>query len=65
MPDDNRVIADEDILDDQAHDSLALHDVKRVGSAAQTAEKRREGLGQAQEHGAIGSLVCDRLHFSP
>ena len=33
MPDDDRVVADEDVLDDQPHDSLALIDVKRVGGS--------------------------------
>ncbi len=35
MPDDDRVVANEDVLDDEAHDSLALQDVKCVGGAAQ------------------------------
>lgn len=65
MPDDDCVIADEDIFDDKAHDSLALNDVKGVGSAAETAEERRESLGQVQELGAIGSLVGDRLQLGP
>ena len=38
MPDDDRVVANEDVLDDETHDSLALHDLKRVRGAAQTAE---------------------------
>ena len=61
MPDDDRVLADEDVFDDQAHDSLALNDVKRVGGAAQPTEERRESLGQAQERRTIGILVSDRL----
>ena len=65
MPDDDGVVADKDVLDDEAHDSLALNDVKRVGGVAQTAEERGEGLGQAQERGAIGSLVGDRLQLGP
>ena len=63
MPDDDSVITDEDVLDDEAHDALALNDIKRVGGAAQTAEERRESLGKAQERGAIGSLVSDRLQL--
>ena len=47
MPDDDGVVADEDVLDDEAHDSLALIDVKRVGGAAQTGEECRESLGKA------------------
>ena len=65
MPDDDSVVADEDVLDDQAHDSLAFNDIKRVGGAAQSAEKRRESLGQAQKRGAIGSLVGERLQLGP
>ncbi len=47
MPDQDRVVANEDVLDDEAHDSLALNDLKRVGGAAQTAQERRESLGKA------------------
>jgi retron-type reverse transcriptase len=47
MPDDDRVVADEDVLDDEAHDPLSLNDVKRIGGAAQTTEERRERLGKA------------------
>ena len=65
MADNDGVVADEDVFDDEAYDSLPLRDVKRVGDAAQSAEKRREGLGQAQERGAIGSLVGDRLQLGP
>jgi len=63
MPDDDGVVADEDVLDDEAHDSLALNDVKGVGGAAQTAEERRESLGKAQKLCAIGSLNSDRLQL--
>ena len=63
MPDDDRVVANEDVLDDEAHDSLALDDVKGVGGAAQMAQERRERLGKAEERGAIGRLVSDRLQL--
>ena len=63
MPNHDSVVADENVLDDQAHDALALDDVKRVGGAAQSGEERRESLGQAQERSAIGSLVGDRLQL--
>ena len=65
MPDDDGFVADEDLLDDESHDSLPLDDVKRVGGAAQTTEEGRERLGKAQERGAIGSLVGDRLQLGP
>jgi hypothetical protein len=64
MPDDDRVVADEDVLDDQPHDSLALIDVKRVGGSAQATEERCERFGKAQKRGTIDSLVSDRLQFS-
>ena len=64
MPDDDRVVADEDLLDDQAHDLLPLNHVERVGGAAQTTEERRKRLGKAQECGAIGSLVGDGLQLA-
>jgi hypothetical protein len=47
MSDDDRVVANEDVLDDEAHDALALNDIKRVGGAAQTPKERRERLGKA------------------
>ena len=45
---------DENLLDDEAHDSLPLHDVERRGRRrrAQAREKRRQGLGQAQRRPA-------------
>jgi len=64
MPDDDRVVANEDVLDDKPHDSLALKDIKRVSGAAQSAEERRESLGKPKERGAIGGLVGDRLELS-
>lgn len=48
IPDDHGGVADENVLDDEAHDSLALIDVKRVGGAAQMAEECPESLGKVQ-----------------
>ena len=47
MSDDDRVVANEDLLDYQAHDSLALQHVKRISGAAQAAKETRESLGKA------------------
>ena len=52
VADHDLVVIDEDLLDDEAHDSLPLHDVERLGRRAQAREKRRQGLGQAQMRGA-------------
>ena len=65
MADDDSVVANEDVLDDEAYDSLALNDVSGVGGTTQTAEKRCESLGKAQERGAIGSLVGNGLQLGP
>ena len=63
MADDDGVVSYQDFFDDETHDSLALHDIKRVGGAAQSGEERRERLGQAQERSAILRLICDRLQL--
>ena len=62
VADHDRVVIDEDLLDDEAHDSLPLHDVERLGRRAQAREKRRQGLGQAQVGGALG--VCSTNAFN-
>jgi hypothetical protein len=51
------VIADQNILDDESHDSLPFHDIERVGRVAQSRQKIRESLCQAQEHGAVVGLI--------
>jgi hypothetical protein len=63
VSDNDTVVAYKDLLDDKPHDPLALHDVKRIGGAAQSTKERREGLCQAQEGGAIASLISDRLQL--
>ncbi len=64
MSDDDNVVADENVLYHKAHDALSLGDVKGVGCAVQASEKCRESLRQAQQRGAIVSLVSDRLQLS-
>jgi hypothetical protein len=44
MPNDDCVLANENVFDDQAHDSLSLQHVKRVGGVVQPTEERRESL---------------------
>src|ERR1019366_560542 len=61
VADNDGVVADQNLLDDEAYDSLALEDVKRIGGAAQSCEERRESLGQAQEHArslAWSAIAC-------
>ena len=53
MSNNEGVIANQNVFDDQSHDSLAFQDIKRIGSVSQSSQKGRESLRQAQEHGAI------------
>src|SRR5882757_10492377 len=53
------VIADQNVLDDESHDSLPFHDIERVGRVSQSCQKSGESLRQAQEHGAVVGLVGD------
>jgi RNA-directed DNA polymerase len=63
MADDDAVVADEDVLDDESDDALALDDVKSVRGTAQSGEKRSKRLGQTQEHSPIVGLISDRLQL--
>jgi hypothetical protein len=63
VTDNDSVIADEDILDDQPHDSLAFDDIQGIGGAAQAAEERGEGFCKPQEVLTIVGLVGDRLQL--
>src|SRR5260370_35987156 len=38
VSDDDVVIADQHLFNDETHDSLTLHDIKRIGGAAEAAE---------------------------
>src|SRR5438552_13402894 len=53
------VIADQNVLDDESHDSLPFDDIERVGRVSQSCQKFCESLRQAQEHGAVVGLVGD------
>ena len=47
MANHDTVVADENVLDDEAHDALALDDVKRVRGTTQSGKKRCESFGEA------------------
>jgi hypothetical protein len=53
------VIADQNVLDDESHDSLPFDDIERVGRVSRPCQKICESLCQAQEHGAVVGLVGD------
>jgi hypothetical protein len=59
VPDDDPVIADQDLLDEQSYHALTLDDVERFGRRAQTGEKRGQGFGETQIGSAVGGLICD------
>ena len=40
----DRVVADENLLDEESHDPLPLQDVERLGRRPQARQKRREGF---------------------
>ena len=61
MAEHDRIIANEHVLDDQAHDALSLNYVERVGRDTQPSEKRRKRFGQAEVHRPLLSLFRDRL----
>ena len=63
VSDHDRVVADEHFLDDEAHDSLLLDDVERLGRRAQAREERRQTLRQAQMGGTITGLLDQRAQF--
>src|SRR5260370_11465058 len=63
VPDDDSVVADQDLLDQQSDHALALDYVESFGRRAQTGEKRGQRFSETQIGGAVGRLVCDRLQL--
>ena len=61
MAEHDRIIANEHVLDDQAHDALSLNYVERVGRSTQSREKCGERLRQTQVRGPLSRLFGDRL----
>jgi hypothetical protein len=59
VTDDDRIIADKDFLDDQAHDTLPFAYLERVGGQAQPREERSERLREMEVRGALPRLISD------
>jgi len=57
------ILADQNVFNQQSHDSLAFNDTKRFRSAAQARKECCESFCQTQECGAIIGLVGDRLQL--
>ena len=65
MPDGDAVIVNQDLLDQQPEDLLALVDVEGFRGFAQTPEKAVQRIGQPQDDGFIGPPVPQGLQFAP
>jgi len=59
----DRIIANEHLLDHQAHDTLPFDHVERVGGSTQPREKLRERLRQPEVRGPLLSLLGNRLQL--
>jgi hypothetical protein len=57
----NRVLSDQDFLDDEAHDPLAFGDTQRISGIAQASEEGCQSLGETQECGPVCDLIGDGL----
>src|ERR1700724_3840176 len=63
VPDDDSVVADQDLLDQHSDHALTLDYVESFGGRAQTGEKRAQRFSETQIGSGAGRLVCDRLHL--
>ena len=63
MANHDRVVADEDLLDEEPHDPLPFQDVERLGRRPQARQKRREGFSETQMRGAVASLFHQRVQL--
>src|SRR5258708_21740952 len=63
VPDDDFVVADQDLLDQQSDHALTLDYVERFGRRAQTGEKRGQWFSETQIGGPDRRLACDRLQL--
>src|SRR5260370_9918807 len=57
------IFADQNVFNQESHDSLAFDDTNGFGSAAQASKECCEGFCQAQECSPIVGLVGDRLQL--
>src|SRR5437870_10622903 len=64
VPDDDSVVADQDLLDQQSDHALTLDYVESFRGQAQPGEKRGQHFSETQIGGAVGRLICDRLQLN-
>ena len=60
----DRVVADENLLDEESDDPLPFQDVERLGRRPQARQKRRESFSQAQMRGTIVGLFHQRVQLA-
>ena len=63
MADHDFIFADEDLLDQQPHDFLAIADVDGFRRRAEPGQKRSERLGKAKRGGTVTRLIGNRLQL--
>ena len=63
MANHDRVVVDENVLDEKPHDPLPFHDVECLSRRPQARQKRREGFGEMQMRGAVASLFHQRVQL--
>jgi hypothetical protein len=59
VPDDDGIIADQDLLEDEADNPLTSFDVEGISGSAQPGQEAREGLREAQIDGTVVCLIED------
>ena len=64
MADGYTVLVDQNLLDQQAEDLLALGDVESFGRLAQTLQEAGQGFGQPQHRGLLGRPIPQGLQFA-
>jgi hypothetical protein len=64
VPNDDFVIADEDVLDEKPQDPLAFRYVEDIRRRPQSREECGQRFSEAQVGCAVGRLMDDRLQFS-
>jgi len=60
VTDDDGVVANQDLLDDEADDPLSFLDIEGISRGAQPGQEARQGLCEAQVDGTVVYLIEKR-----
>jgi hypothetical protein len=63
VPDDDRILADQNLLDQEANDALALLHIERVRGRTQPGKEGGKRFGETQISSSFGALVNQGLQF--